>query len=682
PCVECDKKTYHVVCPSCSGHTRPYYECDSCEIEVSPDEQGPIICPECDQELNSVRQQTIALHDDYREALASINERETAFDILKGVEGLTSASKTPEPLQKGILRAKHDVSVFKDGTIRYDMTDLPVTSIKPDEINVNVDALRSLGYETDIYGDPLEHDSQLVELKVQDILLSTGAADHLLDTADFVDDLLTQYYNQDPYYEVDERKDLIGELVFGLAPHTSAAVVGRIVGFTNASVGYAHPYFHAAKRRNCFHPTTKIRYINESGQHLYRDIQTFVEERLQDPREDDFGTQIEHLHGEIAVPSIDENGHIQRNQVTAVSKHRAPDHLLEISMDSGQNIRVTPDHSMRRWESGSLIEVQAQSLECGDRIPTVHRPAMADVESATGGLQRITGDGGTISFSKVESVEIIPSDVDYTYSLTVHDTHTLIANGIFVGQCDGDEDCVMLLMDGLLNFSEQYLPDKRGGRMDAPLVMSSRIDPSEIDDEAHNIDIVSEYPREFYQATRDMADPADTDIRLAKDTVDSDNQYTGFSHSQATTNIAAGPNLSAYKTLESMQEKMDGQLNLARKIRAVDESDVAERVIEYHFLPDLIGNLRAFTRQETRCMNCGRKYRRPPLSSECRECGGDVNLTVHEGSVDKYMQTALQVADEYGVRDYTKQRLEILDLSIESLFENDKNKQSGIADFM
>jgi len=42
----------------------------------------------------------------------------------------------------------------------------------------------------------------------------------------------------------------------------------------------------------------------------------------------------------------------------------------------------------------------------------------------------------------------------------------------------------MLLMDGLLNFSKTFLPDQRGGRMDAPLVMSSRIDPSEIDDEA------------------------------------------------------------------------------------------------------------------------------------------------------------------------------------------------------
>jgi DNA polymerase II large subunit len=218
--------------------------------------------------------------------------------------------------------------------------------------------------------------------------------------------------------------------------------------------------------------------------------------------------------------------------------------------------------------------------------------------------------------------------------------------------------------------------------MDAPLVMSSRIDPSEIDDEAHNMDIVREYPREFYEATREMADPESVDVRIAEETLGTDDEYRGFDHTHDTTDIHMGPALSAYKTLGSMMEKMDAQLELSRKLRAVDETDVAERVIEYHFLPDLIGNLRAFSRQETRCLDCGEKYRRMPLSGDCRVCGGRVNLTVHRGSVNKYMDTAIQVADEFDCRPYTKQRLEVLERSLESVFENDKNKQSGIADFM
>jgi DNA polymerase II large subunit len=220
--------------------------------------------------------------------------------------------------------------------------------------------------------------------------------------------------------------------------------------------------------------------------------------------------------------------------------------------------------------------------------------------------------------------------------------------------------------------------------MDAPLVMSSRIDPAEIDDEAHNMDIVRSYPREFYEATREMADPGEVEelIQLGEDTLGTDDEYRGFDHTHDTADIAAGPDLSAYKTLGDMMEKMDAQLELARKLRAVDETDVAERVIEYHFLPDIIGNLRAFSRQETRCLDCGEKFRRVPLTGDCRECGGRVNLTVHEGSVKKYIDTAIQVAEEYGCREYTRQRLEILDRSVESVFEDDTNKQSGIADFM
>ena len=499
-CPDCGEHTYDARCPDCGEWTDPHYECEDCGVEAEPDESGRVECPRCERDLDNVTTQVVDVGDEYRSALQAVGERENAFDQLKGVQGLMSAEKVPEPMEKGVLRAKHDVTAFKDGTVRYDMTDLPVTAVKPSELDVTVDHFRELGYTEDVHGDPLEHDDQVVELRVQDVVLSDGAAEHMLQTADFVDDLLTQYYGLDAFYEVEERDDLVGELVFGMAPHTSAAVVGRVIGFTSASVGYAHPYFHAAKRRNC----------------------------------------------------------------------------------------------------------------------------------------------------------------------------------------DGDEDCVMLLMDGLINFSKSYLPDKRGGRMDAPLVMSSRIDPSEIDDEAHNVDIDREYPREFYEATRELADPEDVEdlVTIAETTLGTDEEYTGFGHTHDTSNIHLGPQLSAYKTLGSMMDKMDAQLELSRKLRSVDETDVAERVIEFHFLPDLIGNLRAFSRQETRCLDCGEKYRRMPLTGDCRECGGRVNLTVHEGSVNKYMDTAIQVAEDYDCREYTKQRLEIMDRRLASIFENDKNKQSGIADFM
>jgi len=676
-CPSCETHTYRTRCPECEAHTEPHYECDECGQVVRPEESGRVHCDRCDRAVESPEWVSIDVGEEYRSALEAVGERESAYDIMKGVKGLTSANKTPEPMAKGVLRAKNGVTAFKDGTVRYDMTDLPVTSVRPSELDVTAADFRELGYETDIDGEPLEFDDQLVELKVQDVVLSDGAAEHMLKTADFVDDLLTEFYDLPAFYEVEDREDLVGELVFGMAPHTSAAVVGRVVGFTSAAVGYAHPYFHAAKRRNCFHPETKLRYQDGEEWHHGR-IDEFVEERLDDPETDDFGTLVEELDGDVHVPSVNEDGQQVLKPVEAVSKHRAPEHLVEIETRSGREITVTPDHELLRWDDG-IRRVRASELETGEELPSPLVASPAEAEPA-----QVATDGGEADTDAVEAVRLVRSTVEYTYCLTVAETHTLYANGVPAAQCDGDEDCVMLLMDGLLNFSKQYLPDQRGGQMDAPLVMSSRIDPSEIDDEAHNMDIVRQYPREFYESTRELADPDGVEelIQLAEDTVGTDAEYRGFDHTHDTSSIALGPDLSAYKTLGSMQEKMDAQLDLSRKLRAVDETDVAERIIEYHFLPDLIGNLRAFSRQETRCLDCGEKYRRMPLTGDCRECGGRVNLTVHQGSVNKYMDTAIRVAEEFGCREYTKQRLEVLNRSLESVFENDKNKPTTFADYM
>jgi DNA polymerase II large subunit len=37
----------------------------------------------------------------------------------------------------------------------------------------------------------------------------------------------------------------------GLAPHTCAAILGRVVGFTDLNICYAHPIWNSAKRRDC-----------------------------------------------------------------------------------------------------------------------------------------------------------------------------------------------------------------------------------------------------------------------------------------------------------------------------------------------------------------------------------------------------------------------------------------------
>jgi DNA polymerase II large subunit len=289
---------------------------------------------------------------------------------------------------------------------------------------------------------------------------------------------------------------------------------------------------------------------------------------------------------------------------------------------------------------------------------------------------------GDVVVSSVKQVEIKHSP-QALYNFTVKDTHNAIVSGCSVKQCDGDEDAAILLLDALLNFSKRFLPSTRGGMMDAPLILNTRIDPREIDKEAHNMDIMAGYPLEFYEATLRYANPSE--LKQLMETVErrlgGEQQYGGFRFSHDTSDIAAGPHASRYKTLETMEEKASMQLGLARRIRAVDERDVAERLIETHFIPDLKGNLRAFATQQFRCTSCNLKYRRVPLSGKCK-CGGKLILTVTRGGVEKYLQVAMQIAHEYGASDYTKQRLKLTQRDIKSVFESDAHRQLSLADFL
>ncbi len=421
------------------------------------------------------------------------------MDEIKGVIGMISEEKFPEPLEKGILRAKNEVFTFKDATIRHDSTDLPITHFIPSEIGVKPEKLVEMGYTHDCYGNKIESDDQIIEIKIQDVVISENCADYLIRVSKFLDDMLENFYHEEPFYNIKEREELVGHLIVGLAPHTSAGVLGRIVGFTKAAACYAHPFFHSAKRRNC----------------------------------------------------------------------------------------------------------------------------------------------------------------------------------------DSDEDSVMLLLDALINFSKVYLPSSRGGRMDAPLVLSSRIDPEEIDDESHNIDAMPTIPLEFYYKTLEFAKPSDVLdlIDNVKRRLGTEDQYQGLMFSHNTSSIHSGPKVCLYKMLPTMKEKVEGQVKLAEKIRAVDQKGVVEGVLQSHFLPDMAGNSRAFSRQKVRCTKCGKKYRRIPLSGEC-VCGSNLILSISKGSVVKYLEISKELASKYPIDTYLVQRIELIESSITSLFESDKSKQSSLDVFL
>tara|TARA_Y100000746_G_scaffold114187_1_gene97655 strand:- start:809 stop:1585 length:777 start_codon:yes stop_codon:yes gene_type:complete len=258
-------------------------------------------------------------------------------------------------------------------------------------------------------------------------------------------------------------------------------------------------------------------------------------------------------------------------------------------------------------------------------------------------------------------------------------------------------------MDGLLNFSKHILPSGRGGRMDAPLVLTTRLNPSEIDKEALNVDCSHYYTRSFYEKTQNQPHPSELsgEVETVETRLGTIGDLRGYGWTHESGELDAGPINSSYKTLKTMEDKMNGQLSIGALLRSVRVEKVASQVIESHFLPDLRGNLVAFTRQKVRCVKCGEKYRRMPLAGKCIQshkleigglsarrgedstmCGGNVILTVTEGSVRKYIKVTEGIIENYGVGMYTEQRVKWLTESADSLFNNDRVTVMTLTDFL
>jgi DNA polymerase II large subunit len=236
----------------------------------------------------------------------------------------------------------------------------------------------------------------------------------------------------------------------------------------------------------------------------------------------------------------------------------------------------------------------------------------------------------------------------------------------------------MLLLDVLINFSRKFLPSHRGGTQDAPLVLNARIRAGEVDEQILDFEL-GKYPLALYELAEQGKHSSELKIETVRSRLKaggepfSDNFFTHDS-----SNFNSGVINSSYKTLPTMQEKVTRQMELVEKLRAVNISDVARLIIDRHFIRDIRGNLRKFSQQEFRCSKCNEKYRRPPLSGRCWKCSGNIIFTISEGSIVKYLEPALQLANKYDVPAYIKQSLELTKSYIESIFGKEKEKQESI----
>lgn len=1036
-CPICKYKTHLPTCPNCKEPTIPVKRCQRCGIPPASTEDTS--CPSCGGNIISFERRDV----DVAALLRGVREKIPQLPpLIKGVKKLINPTKEPEALEKVVLRAIHNVFVYKDGTIRYDATDAPLTHFFPNEIGLDIKTIKALGYTHDIYGNLITTEDQCLELKPQDIIICERSEDYLLRVTRFVDDLLQRVYNLPPFYNTQSKRDLIGHLVIGLAPHTSCGIIGRIIGFTKAQVHFAHPYWHAAKRRNCLIGTEEVPiWDTEKKELILTSISEIIDKSIQEGATqeivDNFGTiALQNLYPQWRVMSIDEKS---KEPIMQPIKHWIKgkhNHWIKIRTETGRTLKMTSEHTTLVWnpQNKTITKTKAMQLEIGDYIPILTKPPipvlqppsrinilkeladnlsdndkfqtfrhMVRLRSAAEwmktkllnnahnhsefhikkpikrlqsqvrkqiisilpqkpykkplshdwynsiplshleALQRegvfnwdeipvdaklgmarddhtispyipfttdfmrllgyfiaegyirderscyqinfsipnsdlrshvnklindflgsspyykndnhqlvhterihaylfayawkigknahtkrlpkfvfslpkeykfafisafIDGDGcipstdAAILFysvsqellkdigfllntlgvfyrnrkqspmghygkqvlarykelgkspkeSVVYRISIRGSDLWLLKKLElIHDVkrknaeqirtkgipnerkvkfrdgtfHSLegdsrllfdpiseiritnkiapsyclevetfdntngynnfFANNCLTANCDGDEDAIILLLDGLLNFSRAYLPTTRGGMMDTPLVLSTLLDPKEVDSEAHNLDVGAVYPLEFYEQTLQLVHP-EAVLKLldvVEHRLGTESQYEGFRFTHPTSQIDDGPVESAYVRFETMEEKVDAQLLVAKKVQAADLEDTAQRVITQHLLRDLIGCLRAYGAQQFRCVSCNKKYRRVPLSGmKCSRCGGKIILTLSEGSVTKYYELAMKLLEKYSLPDYLRIRLELLGLNIEQLFGTKREKHMDLGKFL
>ena len=253
--------------------------------------------------------------------------------------------------------------------------------------------------------------------------------------------------------------------------------------------------------------------------------------------------------------------------------------------------------------------------------------------------------------------------------------------------CDGDADSIMLLTDVFLNFSKEFLPDKIGGLMDAPLLIQPIVLPHEVQRQALNIDVTSTYPLELYEKSFEYikAENLSNNIDIIKNRIGSELQFYNYYFTHYTNTLTTEEKRSAYSRLSTMNEKLEMQLSTAKLISAVIPDEVASMVLTTHIIPDIMGNMRSYSSQAFRCTNCGEKYRRIPIAGKCLVCDNNLIQTVTRSSVEKYVYIALDICKRFKMNDYLSSRIESLVMELNYVFkekEVQKNPQSSIFDFM
>jgi len=186
-CDQCDEPSIGIRCSKCGTKTTISYQCSNCrDILAEP------YCGKCKRQAQTHSYKEFPLKAKLLSAQEKMGLR--VKEPLKGVKELINQDRIAEPIEKGLVRQNFGLTVFKDGTVRFDATNSPLTQFKPSWIGTSIEKLKELGYSHDIDGKSLTNLDQIVELRMQDVIIPYDSGNYLVSTCKYIDTLLEKFY--------------------------------------------------------------------------------------------------------------------------------------------------------------------------------------------------------------------------------------------------------------------------------------------------------------------------------------------------------------------------------------------------------------------------------------------------------------------------------------------------------
>ena len=144
---------------------------------------------------------------------------------------------------------------------------------------------------------------------------------------------------------------------------------------------------HEAMEQQSYHPSTEILFSDGKRVRIGEFVDSLIEGNM-DQVEDGIDCEIltsdkirDSDRRTLLALDLNDNS-IRPAPIDRVSRHRAPDHLIEITYSNGRSITVTPEHPVYVMENGEIATVRADAVKSGMFAPIPNNYPLASSDIA------------------------------------------------------------------------------------------------------------------------------------------------------------------------------------------------------------------------------------------------------------------------------------------------------------